>query len=195
MKEKLFKKHANYSPLISLFEQQQTLSTDRCKIKLKTEHDLKQDFRWRQDPLLCALDATKPLNLSFEQYRQIQKQELGLNGTRLLKMSIFTHDDQQIGSSVVYNVNPVIRQAEYGIMIGKQQYWGLGYGTEITKFLVLNLFKLNLFNRLYLHTLANNNRAIGCFLSAGFSKVKHRYRDGYQFLEMETLNDNEVTNT
>lgn len=75
-----------------------------------------------------------------------------------------------LGHVGLYRIDHRIRSAEFGILIGKREDWGKGYGKTCTRFAVQYGFnELNL-NRIYLHVLKSNVRAIRLYESVGFSE-------------------------
>ena len=44
---------------------------EKTIVRRKTREDLKNDYGWRIDPELSDLDATVPINLTYEQFQRI----------------------------------------------------------------------------------------------------------------------------
>ena len=44
---------------------------EKTIVRRKTRKDLKNDYGWRIDPELSDLDATVPINLTYEQFQRI----------------------------------------------------------------------------------------------------------------------------
>ena len=84
-----------------------------------------------------------------------------------------------------YDIDTEKSQCELGIMIGDRNYWGKGYGTDVVKTAITHIFQTTELNRVYLHTLINNYRAQKSFTEAGFSPIREKKRDGYEFVLME----------
>jgi RimJ/RimL family protein N-acetyltransferase len=77
--------------------------------------------------------------------------------------------DRPIGVSSLDHIDAVHRKAEFGISLEKGS-WGQGYGSEATRLMVDYAFiTLNL-HRVYLRVFEFNERAIRCYLKAGFQK-------------------------
>lgn len=73
-----------------------------------------------------------------------------------------------IGYAGLYDINQTVRKAEFRILIGEKDFWGKGYGTEITELLTFYGFdRLNL-NRIYLGFTADNKAAQGAYEKAGY---------------------------
>ncbi len=70
-------------------------------------------------------------------------------------------------------------------MIGDQDYWGKGYGTDSVNSLVDHIFTTTQITRIYLHTLEWNERARKSFAKTGFKELKNVRRSGMDFVLME----------
>ena len=157
-------------------------------IRTKTIQDLTLDFTWRIDPVLCALDATVPINIPLNHFIQQEKDELKNPVPWSMKFAIETKNGHHIGNCMYYDINIINEEAEVGIMIGDKNYWDNGYGTDALKTLVDYIFGYTSLKRLYLHTLATNKRAQNSFKKVGFSKVKKLRKDGMNFVLMDITN-------
>jgi len=73
-----------------------------------------------------------------------------------------------IGNTGLHNVEPVTREAEFGIFIGEKKYWSQGYGRDAALLTLKHGFEdLNL-NRIFLFVFENNPRGISSYKAAGF---------------------------
>ena len=73
-----------------------------------------------------------------------------------------------IGSVYFRDIDPDIRQAQYGIFIGEPDARGMGYGSETAVRMVKYFFEEMKYSRLYLKVLARNTTAIRSYEHAGF---------------------------
>lgn len=151
----------------------------------KRLEDAWNDYNWKRDPELARLDATLPLDIPFPIYLRGYAEELDRADVVGHSLAIETLDGRHIGNCSYYHIDRVKRQTELGIIIGDQTVWDGGYGTDAVSSLVDYLFKVELFQRIYLHTLVFNARAQKCFSKCGFVPVRRVFRDGYDFLLME----------
>ncbi len=90
--------------------------------------------------------------------------------------------DLHIGNTGLHNISWIDRYGILGIMIGEKKFWGKGYGTEATKLMLDYAFnRLNL-ERVELSVYEFNERAIKCYLKAGFKEEgrlrRRRFKDG-----------------
>jgi RimJ/RimL family protein N-acetyltransferase len=96
---------------------------------------------------------------------------------RALVISLY-EDEQCIGTTGCHNIDWRSRSAEFGIVIGKLDYLGKGYGTEATELVLdFSFNELNL-HRVYLHVFDFNLRAIGAYQKCGFVE-EGRLRDAF----------------
>jgi RimJ/RimL family protein N-acetyltransferase len=75
---------------------------------------------------------------------------------------------KMIGNCGVFDIDPVSRLGELGIMLGEKDEWNKGYGTEAMLLLVRHCFETLNLNRAYLRVYAENLRAKRSYEKAGF---------------------------
>ncbi len=90
--------------------------------------------------------------------------------------------NEYIGSCGVNNIDWKNSIATIGILIGKKEYWGKGYGTDAMKVLISFIFNQMNINKIKLNVFSFNDRAIKSYEKCGF-KIEGRlrqelYRDG-----------------
>jgi len=88
-----------------------------------------------------------------------------------------------------YDIDRSKSQCELGIMIGNRDYWSRGYGTDAVLTLLRAIFEEAALQRVYLHTLAYNERAQKSFRKAGFTDLEPVHRDRKDFLKMEVFSE------
>lgn len=151
----------------------------------KRPDDIADDYEWRRDPELSRLDATRPMEMSYSDYRRYARQEMEKRNRLSRRFAIDTRDGVHIGSCMYYDIDRRRSEAELGIMIGDRRYWDRGYGADAVETLVDYIFTSTDLSRVYLHTLAWNERARRCFAKAGFVDVRPVRRNGQDFIRME----------
>jgi len=154
-------------------------------LRSKSMDDAEADYSWRIDPELASLDATRPVTLSFTEYLCYHRDDVSYPSPWSVRMAIDTLDGRHIGNCMYYDINNEKSQCELGIMIGDQDYWSKGYGTDVVKIALERIFTATELDRVYLHTLTHNFRAQKSFAKAGFVPVREVKRDGYEFVQME----------
>jgi RimJ/RimL family protein N-acetyltransferase len=157
------------------------------KIKLCTKQldDATNDYAWKTDPELAELDASLPLDMTFNEYLFVYINELRMTTTVKHEFSIETINGEHIGNCAYYNVNKLKAEAEVGIILGNRQYWDKGYGTESMLSLLEYVFSRYNFKRVHLKTLDHNVRAQNCFTKCGFIACGSKKLNGYNFIIME----------
>lgn len=78
-------------------------------------------------------------------------------------------DDIAIGMTSFIRIDWVGRMATYYIAIGEKQYWSQGFGTEVTGLMIKYGFATLNLNRIQLHVLASNEKAVRTYKKAGFA--------------------------
>ena len=156
-------------------------------VVLRDKHmeDAPDDYRWRTDAELAALDAATPLRASYEEYLGGFRDELRYPFFSSRRLSIETHDGLHIGNCMYYDLSTFRKQAEVGIMIGDRRYWNSGYGYDAMSALLEHMFTSVGLRKVYLHTLEGNQRARRCFSKCGFKEVKAVRRGQHNFVRME----------
>ncbi len=158
-------------------------------LRPKRLEDAEQDYAWRTDPELAALDATVPLLVTYREYYRYQRDDMEYPSPWSVRMGVDTLEGRHIGNCMYYDIDPDRKQCEMGIMIGDRDYWGRGYGTDAVTALLRHIFAETPIERVYLHTLAGNVRAQKAFARSGLKQVGDVRRDGYDFLKMEAWRD------
>ena len=154
-------------------------------LRSKLMDDAEADYSWRIDPELASLDATRPVTLTLTEYLRYHRDDVRYPSPWSVRMAIATLAGEHIGNCMYYDIDTEKSQCELGIMIGDRNYWGKGYGTDVVKTAITHIFQTTELNRVYLHTLINNYRAQKSFTKAGFSPIREKKRDGYEFVLME----------
>ena len=158
-------------------------------IRTKKIQDLELDYKWRTDPLLCALDATVPITISSKNFISRETDDLKYPVPWSEKFAVETKEGKHIGNCMYYDIDIINQEAEVGIMIGDKNFWDRGYGCDALSTLVNYIFGFTNINKLYLHTLMTNKRAQNSFKKVGFSKVKEIRKEGMNFILMEIRKD------
>ncbi len=161
----------------------------RVALREKTVRDAWNEFLWRTDPELSHLDAAPPLTMDYDEFLRLYKEQLRFPLAWAKPLSVDTLDGAYIGNCMYYDVDIVQKSAEVGVLIGDRRYWNGGYGFDVVVTLVDYIFRTTGLNRLYLHTLRWNKRALRCFEKSGFRSVRMVRREGRRFVYMELLRE------
>ncbi len=155
------------------------------QLRQKKVDDAINDYNWRLDSELSDLDATKPINLTYDEFLRYHKEDVKFPNYNSFRMAIDTHDGKHIGNCMFYDINSKTLQAEFGIMIGNKDYWNNGYGSDAMNSAIKFFFKNKNINHIYLHTLITNTRAQKAFEKCGLKKVKSVTKENTEFIYME----------
>ena len=156
-------------------------------LREKRIEDAPDDFAWRTDEELAKLDATRPLNMTYDDFVRYARTEIDDPSPRSKRLAIDTLDGRHIGNFMYYDLDLRRGEAELGIMIGDRNYWGKGYGSDAMRAVQDYIFTHTTLTRVYLHTLEWNERARRSFAKAGMRDVKAVRRSGMKFVRMEML--------
>ena len=159
----------------------------RVVLREKRLEDARDDLAWRTDDELARLDATRPLDMSYDAFLRYSRDELTYDNPISKRLAIDTLDGRHIGNCMFYDIDQKRSQAELGIMIGDRNYWSRGFGTDAIDAFLRHIFTTTSLNRVYLHTLDWNDRAKRSFAKSGFREVKNVHRSGMDFVLMEVL--------
>lgn len=160
----------------------------RVRLRAVCKDDLPNFVRWLNDRevtrflLLATPMALDQEEAWFEKMRQSPLTE------HPLAIEIDTLEGWRIiGNIGFHRIDWVARNTEVGIFIGEKQFWSQGYGTEAMRLMLKHGFEDINLNRIFLHVMEPNTRAIRSYEKSGF---KHEgvlrqatYREGrYQNL-------------
>lgn len=171
----------------------QVIPAGKVVLRPKRKEDARDDFTWRCDEELAALDATSPLKQSFEWFVSSYEDDLRYSSPWSVRFGIDTQDGKHIGNCMSYDINTDTGEAELGIMIGDRDYWSRAYGYHTMIALIDHMFTVGDMWRLRLHTLDWNHRAQRCFSKCGFKVVGSIHRNGWELVRMELLRDQWLT--
>ena len=155
-------------------------------VRRKRLADVADEYRWRSDPELAEFDASRPVQIPFENYERNWAFDFRFTDMATRSFAIEDGGGRHIGNVMYYNYDQNRREAEIGISIGERDSWQVGYGSDALQALLAALFSEGEIVRLYLHTLDWNVRAQKAFLRAGFQNCGVSWRDGRTFVVMET---------
>jgi len=160
------------------------------KIALRAleKDDLRRCWKWVNNPEVTeGMGSSIPKSMHDEErwYEETQKSD---------KKKIFAIqvNKKHIENIALDNIDYRNKKASLGIVIGEQNYWSKGYGTDAIKTLLSLAFnELNL-HKIYLHVFPSNKRALKCYEKCGFKKEgvlrEHVFKGGkYQDLMVMSI--------
>jgi len=164
----------------------------RTVIRRKRLSDAADEYRWRRDPELARYDASRPVQAPFQDYQRNWSFDYRFTDVSGRSFAIEDENGEHVGNVMYYNLDPERGEAEVGISIGERRCWSQGYGSDALALMARVLFRTTGLRRLYLHTLAWNQRAQRSFQKAGFAACGTSWRDGHTFVVMEALRQREA---
>jgi RimJ/RimL family protein N-acetyltransferase len=100
----------------------------------------------------------------------------GLDPAHDQVFAIVTRDGEEyVGNCGLHAIEPIDRHATLGIVIGRKDCWGRGFGTEAVSLLCHHAFETLNLHKVCLSTYAGNERALRAYARVGF-QVEGRRR-------------------
>ena len=164
-----------------------SLEGKKVVLREKRIEDALDDYTWRVDDELAKLDATRPLNMAYNDFLRYSQEEIDFPSSRSNRFGIDDPTGKHIGNCMYYDIDTRRHETELGIMIGDRAYWSKGYGTDAVDTLLKYIFTQTNMKRVYLHTLDWNQRAQKSFGKSGFRQIKQVRKRGLDFIQMEIL--------
>ena len=161
------------------------INGQKVSLRPREVADAANEYAWRRDGELAALDAVVPIDMTFEEYLEYYIDEIRYSPNSEHYFAIETTDSQHIGCCLWFDIDEVGKQAEIGIMIGDRDYWSQGYGTDAVVTLLNHVFTVTELDRMYLKTLNWNIRAQKCFSKCGFVRYGDLINGEHSFILME----------
>jgi len=129
--------------------------------------DLEAMVAWINDHEVTRLmftgDRPACLELLEEQWEQAQG-----NPKEIAFAVCDNEGDTFIGTTGLYSINWIMRNAEFRVFLGNKAYWNQGIGTECTKLMVVYGFEKLDLNRIWLGVNSENIGAVRAYEKAGF---------------------------
>ena len=130
-----------------------SLESKKVVLREKRIEDALDDYTWRVDDELAKLDATRPLNMAYNDFLRYSQEEIDFPSSRSKRFGIDDLTGKHIGNCMYYDIDTRRHETELGIMIGDRAYWSKGYGTDAVDTLLKYIFTQTNMKRVYLHTL------------------------------------------
>ncbi|KGQ22232.2 GNAT family N-acetyltransferase [Thermus filiformis] len=144
-----------------------------------SEEEWKALWETFKDPEVAYWNGTTPLKSPLWLFKRLVQMDLRRKDR--LAFGILDERGELIGTVELYDLTP--EEGTLGILIGRKDRWGQGYGTEAVKALLGYAFGPLGLKRVRLRTFAHNERAQRAFKKAGFQEVgRARTREGEDVL-------------
>ena len=143
---------------------------ENIRLRAIEREDIPRFVRWMNDPEVTEfLLINSPLSRVMEEQWFERQAATPPHEGQVLAIEIQENGEWvHIGNTGIHNVEPVHREAEFGIVIGEKPYWNRGFGRKATELMLKHGFEhLNL-NRIYLNVYEDNVRGFKAYQAAGF---------------------------
>jgi len=164
------------------------ITGQKIKLRDKLPTDARRDYQWETDPEISRRDARAVLLLPFSEYQERHRRALANPRPGSHLFAIIAPDGAHVGNCMYFR-QAAAEEISLGIIIGRSEYWGMGYGRDAVNTLVSHVFETLDAARITLRTLTWNQRARRCFDGCGFSACGEREIDGQRFIQMELTRD------
>ena len=151
------------------------------------EKDAPLMLEWMHDPEIQKCFQRDMIAMSLqdaENFCRLSKTGQKLEEGQCYHYAIVNEYDEYIGTISLKNINLKAKSAEYAISI-RRQAQGKGIAKEATYLILKKGFNELGLHRIYLHVLANNERALKFYEKVGF-KYEGEFRE-HMFLEGEYI--------
>lgn len=150
-----------------------------------SEEEWKALWETFRDPEVAYWNGTSPLRSPLWLFKRLVQMDLRRKDR--LAFGILDESGELIGTVELYDLTP--EEGTLGILIGKRERWGKGYGTEAVRALLGYAFGPLGLKRVRLRTFAHNERAQRAFKKAGFKEVGRLTVRGVEDVVMEVERD------
>jgi RimJ/RimL family protein N-acetyltransferase len=138
-----------------------------------TREHLHQALKWINDFETIRTLGAPPRPMTFEQeldwYEGIRKSDTDV------VFAIYDLGSMRVvGSAGLHRINWRHRTADFGIMIGEQEFRGRGLGTETTSLVLVYAFRQLGLNNVFLQVVEINDAGIRAYERAGFREIGRR---------------------
>ncbi len=152
------------------------LEADRLYLRSHEPEDADKAYRWFNN---CEIKRLIGEVYPLSKTEAKEKLEEWTRDRNSLSLSIVTKKGNiLIGVAGLIKIDTVHRRAELAIIIGEEEYWSKGYGTEAIRTLLdYGFSRLNL-NMVYLGVIDINERAVKAYRKVGFVQdgvVREKY--------------------
>jgi RimJ/RimL family protein N-acetyltransferase len=139
------------------------------RIRALEQTDIDEIMKWVNDPeVIDNLLMRYPVSRYLEEKWLEKAYDTG--DMRNKTFALETKDGVYLGGIGLHKINWENRNAEVGIVIGKKEYWGKGYGTDAMLALLDFAFNHMNLHRVYLQVYDFNVRGIRSYEKCGFKK-------------------------
>jgi RimJ/RimL family protein N-acetyltransferase len=141
-----------------------TLTGERVRLRPMTPDDAPQLARWAADPEFARSQWGRMRTQGVDAAREF----IGWFDKPGSRLFAIEHEGRAIGFANFRDLNAGDRKCEIGLGIGERDLWSQGLGRDALRTLLRHLFDDLDLQRVALHVIATNDRAIASYKSCGF---------------------------
>jgi RimJ/RimL family protein N-acetyltransferase len=149
------------------------LAGEKCYLSPCQPADAERWAEWFND-----LEVTIPLGDEAYTPTSLETEQAAISNIGEDNYQMFSivelETDQTIGRGLLFDIDPVNRNAMLGIVIGEKNRWDQGFGQESVSLLLDYGFNLLNLHSVGLGVLSFNERAIRCYEKVGFKLTGRR---------------------
>ncbi|MEK7124676.1 MAG: GNAT family protein [Patescibacteria group bacterium] len=135
--------------------------------------------KWTNDPVVTYYLFTGQRPKNKKQAAANLRRDLE-SENNIIFLAVDKKTKKPIGYAGLYDINLIVRKAEFRILIGEKDFWGKGYGTEITELITFYGFDRIGLNRIYLGYTSAHDRADKTYKKVGYVYEGTRREDLYR---------------
>jgi RimJ/RimL family protein N-acetyltransferase len=146
--------------------------SENLRLRAIEREDIPRFVRWLNDPevVYYMLNFAPLSKANEERWFERQVAMSPIEG-QIFAIEVKEGNDwMHIGNTGLHQIDMVTREAEFGIFIGEKGYWNQGYGRQAAHLTVKYGFESLNLNRIFLHVVAENLRAVKAYAASGFVK-------------------------
>ena len=159
------------------------LKGDKIYLRSFQLEDKERTIKWKNDMAIRKMAMYHPYPITKELEADLFDNILHDESNKHIYFAICEKEsDKMVGFISLRNINWVNRNCEFGIIIGKENARGKGFGKEATKLIIDYAFKYLNLHKISLNVLEENKPAINLYKNLGFKEEgilkEHFYWDG-----------------
>jgi RimJ/RimL family protein N-acetyltransferase len=149
------------------------------RLRAREMEDVPHAHRWVNNPAV-----TRNILVRYPSSQEQQRRWFEDRPPAAFAVAAFiieTLSGKAIGDCNLHSYGPEMRQAGLGILIGEEDHWGAGYGTDAMRLLCRFGFEMMNLHRIELDVFDDNPRAIRCYEKVGFQHEGRRREADYRY--------------
>jgi RimJ/RimL family protein N-acetyltransferase len=147
------------------------LTGEKVNLRAIDPTDLDNCLSWVNDREVTRFLSTGLWPVSRKSEEEWLQRRATSNDPAEKVLAIDAKDGTYLGNIGLHKIDFPAGTAELGIVIGRKDYWGRGYGTDAAKILLRHAFDNLRLRKVMLTVLGSNVRAQKSYLKLGFKQV------------------------